>query len=150
MNRQESIKALCLLTYKLRKCSHSAFISLDLSYRLMNALQNSPAHIIKPHTYEIKNPSLSHLTSPLQPNAAYKNSLYKQTSPAYYLEITRPCEHTHPTLLSTNAKQELHSIWHFLKISITQKFPQLLSFLKKYWTQELHPITNIMGNYSPL
>lgn len=56
MNSLKSIKALCLLTYKLRKCSHSAFVSLDLSHRLMNSLQAQPSSYYKTSHLGDKNP----------------------------------------------------------------------------------------------
>lgn len=60
MNSLESIKALCLLTYELRKCSHSAFVSLDLSHRLMNSLQAQPSSYYKTSHFRDKKPPQSH------------------------------------------------------------------------------------------
>lgn len=117
MNSLESIKALCLLTYKLRKCSHSVFVSLDLSHRLMNSLQAQPSSYYKTSHLRDKKPlSLTPDQSIVAERCnAHKNSLYKQNQPGLLLlEITKPCENNHQTLLSTNTKQQPHNSLFFI------------------------------------
>lgn len=57
MNSLESIEALYLYTYELRKCSHSALLFLlTLATDWWVLCKHSPAHIIKPHLRDKKTP----------------------------------------------------------------------------------------------